>query len=357
MLNHSQFSQLLPTYLRERAAQRPLVLATLIGTQGSSYRKAGAQMLFTQDGQQIGLLSGGCLESDLREHARAVLTSRQPQIVQYDLRQPDDEIFGLGAGCAGALDIFLQSANQENQWQPLTCLHEHWQQHVDTRMGLVIRSNSKDLPAGSMILDEHHAYAHDGSALDVTDSLLKLYANATLNQVHELEPGIEVFMLGAKATPKLLILGGGMDAQPLAQQAAFLGWQSTVYDHRPAYAESTRFPQAERVIAAAANQLVTQIDLDQYQAAIVMSHHLASDLSYLKQLARSAIPYVGLLGPAARRERLFAAMQDELALLKPRLHAPVGLNIHAETPEAIALAIIAEIYQSLAELSRTGHHS
>lgn len=352
MLNHSQFAQLMPIFLTEHAANRPVVLATLIATEGSSYRKAGAQMLFTQDGRHIGLLSGGCLESDLQEHATRVMADRFPRIVRYDLRQPEDEIFGLGSGCTGAMNIFLQLVDSANHWQPLACLYKHWEHQSDTRIGIITRSNNNDLPTGSMVLNHEQLISPLGQIRAVSKHLQNALDTTNINQLHEIDTGSELFLLVANAPPHLLILGGGADVIPLTQQADLLNWRYTVYDHRPHYADPIRFPKAAKVIAAPADQLAQRLMLDRYQAAVVMSHHLSSDLSYLKQLSNTHIAYLGLLGPAARREKLFAAMPNEMPLLLPRLHAPIGLPIHAETPEAIALSIIAEIYQTFASNSR-----
>jgi xanthine/CO dehydrogenase XdhC/CoxF family maturation factor len=141
MLIHTHFAQLLPLFERERVAGRATVLATIINTAGSTYRKAGAQMLIAQSGEYAGLLSGGCLEGDLREHAQQVLRTRKAQIVQYDMRSADDQLFGLGAGCEGAMDILLQAAGSDNQWQPLAALQQHWQTNQAVRVGLMVRSD------------------------------------------------------------------------------------------------------------------------------------------------------------------------------------------------------------------------
>jgi xanthine/CO dehydrogenase XdhC/CoxF family maturation factor len=161
------------------------------------------------------------------------------------------------------------------------------------------------------------------------------------------------------------LLGAGPDAQPVAELAAFLGWNVTVIDHRSQYAQAERFPSAAAVLdggprALAALLLNETVDAPapepqpaHFPAAIVMSHHLATDRAYLQALASSGIPYVGLLGPATRRERLLVDLGDDAAALRPRLRAPVGLDLGAVTPEAIALSIIAEIQAALAGRTRT----
>ncbi len=115
-------------------------------------------------------------------------------------------------------------------------------------------------------------------------------------------------------------------------------------DHRPAYAQADHFPAAERVILSRPDELLAATDVSHFSAAVVMSHHLPSDLEYLRSLAATSIPYVGLLGPAQRRERLLSDLGARAESLRPRLHAPVGLPLGGRTPEAIALAIVAEIH-------------
>jgi xanthine/CO dehydrogenase XdhC/CoxF family maturation factor len=161
-------------------------------------------------------------------------------------------------------------------------------------------------------------------------------------------------LLEQSAPPRLLLLGAGADALPVAALISFLGWSLTVVDHRPHYARSERFPGADAVLSggpAIVAETVAQARAANiaFNGAIVMSHHLPSDLAYLRALAQSAIPYVGLLGPASRRDRLLRDLTGaEAASLEPRLRGPVGLDIGAETPEAIALSIVAEIQAMLA---------
>jgi xanthine/CO dehydrogenase XdhC/CoxF family maturation factor len=151
------------------------------------------------------------------------------------------------------------------------------------------------------------------------------------------------FTIAAERVPALLICGAGPDTEPVASLASMLGWQVTVVDHRPAYIEAGRFGKSARLLQTDPPQLDAAVNLGAIDAAVVMSHHLVADGQYLEVLARSAIPYVGLLGPAARRERLYAELGVRADALKPRLRAPVGLDLGGRTPEAIALSIVAEI--------------
>ena len=148
--------------------------------------------------------------------------------------------------------------------------------------------------------------------------------------------------------PHLLICGAGPDAQPVARAAVALGWRVTVVDHRPAYAEAQRFP-GSRVVRADARELRAVAAIETAHAAVVMSHHLASDVAYLRELAEAGAPgYVGLLGPAARRQRILQELGASSGQLAARIHGPVGIDIGAVTPEGIALSIVSQIHAWLA---------
>ena len=143
--------RLLPLFARARQSNEPLVLATVIRTGGSTYAKAGAQMLIASDGEYAGLLSGGCLEGDLREHAREVAAGSAARIVSYDLRTSTDQLFGLGAGCEGAMDVLLTRVSAADGWQPLDTMARHYSAGTDLRVAFVVASKTPDVPLGRRI--------------------------------------------------------------------------------------------------------------------------------------------------------------------------------------------------------------
>jgi len=169
-------------------------------------------------------------------------------------------------------------------------------------------------------------------------------------------PSWKLFALPLSLPPKLLLLGAGPDAAPIVDFAARVNWKITVVDHRPAYADPSHFPSAERVVLARPEELASAVELERFSAVVVMSHHLPSDLNYLSALSESQIPYVGLLGPAPRREKLLGDLGNERAQkLRARLHAPVGLALGGRSPESIALSIVAEIHAFLHGASGRSH--
>jgi xanthine dehydrogenase accessory factor len=318
------------------------VLATVVATAGSTYRKPGARMLIMADGSYLGLLSGGCLEADLKLHAQAVLNSGVPRAVEYEMRGPDDILFGIGAGCEGAMRVLLERAGAGS---PAAAALEAAGR--STRAGcstaLVSLHESADLPLGTY---------------DAAPPLPSALIQAAVQSVRDgTSRGMEWENNGRRARafvqylappPHLLICGASPDAQPVAGAARALGWRVTIVDHRPAYAVATDFPGA-LVVLCDPGSLRERVAVEQCHAAVVMSHHLHSDASYLRELAQAGVPaYVGLLGPEARRVRLAQELGPAAEQLKTRLRGPVGIDIGAVTPESIALAIVTQIHAWLA---------
>jgi xanthine/CO dehydrogenase XdhC/CoxF family maturation factor len=299
-------------------------------------------MLIMADGSYVGLLTGGCLEADLKLHAQEVIGSGVPRAVEYDMRGPDDILFGIGAGCEGAMRVLLEpaspgsgaaaalaaagSAVQAGRPTSLIAVHES----AELRLGTY--AAAPPLPP-AMIHAAARALADGASrAIDREDGGRRSRA----------------FVQFLAPPPHLLICGAGPDAQPVAAAARALGWRVSVVDHRAAYAVAADFPGA-RVSVCEPHLLRTAIALPHCHAAVVMSHHLASDSMYLRELAAAGIPaYVGLLGPEARRRRLIEELGAAAAQLDGRLHGPVGIDIGAVTPEGIALAIVSQIHAWLA---------
>jgi len=345
--------RLIPLFERAQLSDEPLVLATVIRTGGSTYAKPGAQMLIAADGEYAGLLSGGCLEGDLREHARDVAAAGAARVVSYDLRSKDDQLFGLGAGCEGAMDILLtRHGPEDGDWQPLDSMQRAHRDGCRLRLGFIIATSHPDLPLGSSfpadgeLPDFGRSNSRLGKMLAALHEAALGTADNGLARVDSL--GIELFVASIAPAPRILLMGGGPDARPVATLAAFLGWRVTVVDHRAAYLDAARFPTGVTLRETVAADIAGAVDLHGFDAAIVMSHHLGSDLEYLRALAHSRVPYVGLLGPAARREKLLADLGDPAPSLRARLRAPVGLDIGGRTPEAIALSIVGEVQAVIA---------
>jgi xanthine dehydrogenase accessory factor len=324
-------------------APMPRVLATVVATAGSTYRKPGARMLIMADGSYLGLLSGGCLEADLKLHAQQVLESGVPSVIEYDMRGPDDILFGIGAGCEGAMRVLLEPADPGTRAAAALAAAGHTTQAAHPT-SLVSIHESTDLPLGTYV-----------AAPPLPPLLLEAAAQAEADNASRTVDWQDAgrrwraFVQFLAPPPHVVICGAGPDAQPVARTARGLGWRVTVVDHRPAFVVAADFPGAT-IRLCDPHLLRSAVAVASCHAAVVMSHHLASDAAYLRELAYAGAPaYIGLLGPEARRARLRQELGPALAdALKPKLHGPVGIDIGAVTPEGIALAIISQIHAWLA---------
>ena len=330
-------SALLNQFQEWRKAGAPLVLATVVQTAGSTYAKPGTHMLINGDLGYEGLLSGGCLEGDLAERARPVLADGDAALVVYDMRdQEQDQLWGLGLGCNGMMQVLLQRLDTSNGYEPMTTLASHIGQRISGTYGIQVDGPK----AGAWF------FAVDGQE---TGEIVEPVRHALLSQGDVERPqkrenqGKRFLMSPIPRVIRLLVLGAGPDAVPMVQLGQALGWEMVAVDHRPGYVERFARSTSTEPRLCQPGRLADVVNLDRYDAAIVMSHHLATDLAYLGELASSRIPYIGSLGPSARRDTLLEDLGDAAIAVRPRLYAPVGLDIGARGPEPIALSVIAQI--------------
>jgi xanthine dehydrogenase accessory factor len=326
-----------------RRSGAPLVLATVVATSGTTYRKRGAQMLIRNDHQWHGLLSGGCLEGDLAAHANELFAGGQARIIDYALSAMTDAVWGFGLGCDGSVRILLQRLDAANAWEPYASIVDAVERRASGRLVLLCASTSAELQVGLWSLERESSptigpLARLSLPLPVAVSgSAAAEADIALNG-----QSYQCVVLPLPHLPRLVILGGGPDAAPLTQFAAQMGWYVVVADHRPAYADPGRLPCADRVVLAPGQALPADLDLSSADAIVVMSHNLAADERYVALAAQSQAPYIGLLGPAARRAKLLSTLPAAF-LTDGRFRGPVGLDLGGEGPESIALSIVAEI--------------
>lgn len=347
-------NNLLASFDAWRRQGQPLVLATVFETAGSTYSKAGARMLINAAGDFQGMLSGGCLEGDLAERARTVIETGVAQMVTYDLGLNQQELWGLGVGCDGVMKIFLQPLSAKNEYAPFSAIADACEGDNYEVAATVLESDSEAIEPGATLVtcgDSCNTYglSEEAAGILLDEARAALAARSASTSTVSIAGTKLKLLLGLiRPAIRLLVLGAGLDAQPVTRLAAELGWRTTVADHRPAYIDNGEFA-AERVICCPAEEVARAIDLSRFDAAIVMSHHLASDRSYLSQLSQTDIGYIGLLGPANRRKRLLEELGEDAPRLKHRLHGPAGLDIGAVGPAAIALSILAEAYSAVVE--------
>jgi xanthine/CO dehydrogenase XdhC/CoxF family maturation factor len=347
--NDMSVRQIIQTFDAWRAGRQSMVLATVFETIGSTYTKAGHRILIAAHGDYQGLVSGGCLEGDLAEHARTVVETNTPRAVTYDMRGEADELFGLGVGCNGLIRVFLQPLRPAEDYQPFASIAQRLLAHRPAATATVIESTIAGAPIGATLIagaGARESWNLDRGIADRLAAECERVLQSGANHYAQ-ESGLGVLYAALKPIPKLLLLGAGLDAIPLVNMATDLGWLVTVVDHRPAYLERPGLARAERAIHVVADRLAGQVPLAEFDAIIVMSHHLITDRTYLAQLASVSVPYVGVLGPPARKERLLEGLGEAGAKLRGVLKGPVGLDIGADSPESIALSVLAEVQASL----------
>ena len=284
-----------------RAAGRAFALALVVECEGSTYRKPGALALVADDGRRVGVISGGCLEQGLTTLAQRALATGQPVDSVFDTRSDDDLVFGSGSGCRGRMRVLALPV------QPGTAS-----------------------PVLDAVLSAHESRHPARLLLDAIAPGLGLGGDVTV-----------------RPPPLVLLVGAGPEAPPLLRIARTLGWDAWVADHRPGLLDAERMRCADRVIAERPAQALATLEGALLDAAIVMTHSAEQDLAALAALAGREVAYVGLLGPSVRRDELLERLAPaQRAALDGRLHAPVGLKLGGEGPEAIALAIAAEMQRA-----------
>src|SRR5690606_2603635 len=328
-----------------RTRGETLVLATVYDTLGSTYSKPGHRILIAANGDYQGLVSGGCLEGDLAERAATVAATGTPLAVTYDLRDDADDLWGLGVGCNGLIRVFLQPLTPESGFEPFASISARLVGTAGGAVATVIASERADAPIGATLVVDADSGGTTLHGLDAgAEAVAELAAGCrdVLGSGRALHvrgrDGFEVLYAPLVPLPRILVLGAGLDAVPVVDFAAELGWFVTVADHRPAYLARGRFERADRVLEVDPRELPRQLALEEFDAVLVMSHHLETDRTYLSHLAGLPARYLGVLGPPARRARLLDALGEAGEALRPRLKGPIGLDLGADSPESIALS-------------------
>jgi xanthine/CO dehydrogenase XdhC/CoxF family maturation factor len=348
---HLGLSELLE-FFRSHRADEALVLGTVVATEGSTYRKPGAMMLIAKDSSHAGLISGGCLESDLATHAKDVFADGVAREVCYDMSHGDDFAFGMGLGCDGVIHLLLQRLDGDTGFGFLAVLDEAWQARRGGQLALVTSSSDVTHKPGDFALNCGAGFTvGKATLLGGEDSSAGREYSAGHDMSRrfwreEIETGagaMEVLRIPLKPPPEILVCGAGVDAVPVTRLAAEMGWNCTVVDHRPGFARPERFPVSCKVVVLQPSELAERIPLQAMDATVLMTHNLGHDRNYLAKVVEAGVPYIGLLGPRARRDRLLG----EIGAGDVHVFGPAGLDIGAELPESIALSIVAEIHAFL----------
>lgn len=330
------------------------VLATVVDVRGSSYRLPGAKMLILENGETVGMVSGGCLEADVLERAKKVIATRRASVFTYDTTGDENSVFRLNMGCRGVVRILLEKAD-ENSLALRTM-----RSIIQDRQPVVVATliDPIDSIGARASLDKNGEFTGSGlpSFLDdnqeFRESCRQTFDSGPRTKHFETPEGSFEFTFEIIQPPVALhIFGAGADAIPLADAANELGWQVTVVDHRPAFITESRFPNAQDRFLTRDDEPSPRIVIDDLTAAVVMAHNYDRDRENLARLLSSDAFYVGALGPRRRTDQMLNELAESGSGFSnkqlERLFAPAGLDIGADAPESIAVSIIAEINAAL----------
>lgn len=304
------------------------VLATVYKTQGSAYRKAGSYMLFNDLGERLGLLSGGCLESDLHRKALFAISVNQALTVQYDTTEGDNTLYDMGIGCGGIVDILLQPITLDNSYLYLDDVLEGLKQSKRVIYQQAIPNKKQDKPIATIIGYEDN-------------EVINGFASSAFISVKSTK---KYLITNIKPSPTLLVLGGGVDARPLVLIASQLGWTIILVDPRPANARVENFPGATIIDKSKIDSIAGKPWFSSINAAVIMCHNVSLDAECLDVLRNKKLDYCALLGPGHRQQKVLLKAKLTLQDLAFELFGPAGLDIGADLPESIALSILSECH-------------
>lgn len=329
-------------------------LATVVKVDGSSYRRPGARMLVTENGALTGAISGGCLEGDALKKAQLVIFQKKSMVVTYDTTDDDDSKFGVGLGCNGIIHILIEPIDPEAANHPIALL----KQAMETREPKVLVTlfdlkNKREKQLGTCLLFTNGHFSSVPAT--VRPWLQEIERNITdvlnLNQsiISEFvgSQPINAFVELVHAPISLVVVGAGNDAMPLCKLADVLGWEVTLIDGRSNHATAGRFPTVHQIHVATATEALPLFTKDDRTAVVLMTHNFNYDLAIMEGLLPLQIPYLGVLGPKKKLEKMLGNLEKNGVRVGPddlkKIYGPIGLHIGAEAPEEIALSIVSEV--------------
>jgi len=346
-----EMQEIVKAFSKAKKNNLQTALATVVHVEGSSYRRAGARMLVTENGDLTGAISGGCLEGDALRKAQLVMARQQSMLVTYDTTGEDDSNLGAGLGCNGIIHILIEPINTENPENPIQLFKEFLgkREYAVLVTLFSMKNKSAEQPGTCLFMDKN-----GDTRGNITDEALKseilndaievLKNQKSITKVFRDEDELTGFVELLEPAISLVIVGAGYDAIPLMNLSSVLGWQTTIVDGRSNYATKSRFHVADNILVTKPEELMDRFTPDDRTAFVLMTHNYNYDLAVLRDLIALEMPFIGLLGPRKRTDRMLDDLKDEgLTIDEKNMFGPVGLDIGAESPEEIALSILAEI--------------
>ncbi len=330
------------------------VLATVVDVEGNAYRRPGAKSLSRSDGSGIGTITPGCLEDEIHDASASVRESGRPELVKYDLMEDEEDGWGLGVGCNGIIDVLLEPLSVT--YQPVV---EAFTGGRSIAVCTVLDSdNDHTLSPGDRAYyhpddDRLSTPSGDTASAWPVDQLagpaneFASRGNASTLEVEHDGLTLSIFVDGVAPPEELVIFGTGHDVTPVTEFGAKTGFRVTVVGFRGAVDLEDRFPDADRTVTTSAGRLADDINLGPGTHAVVMTHNFLDDRLTVDALLDAGVPYIGLMGPHDRFERMLEAFESEGRSIDREaletVYTPVGLDLGDGSPYGIAHSIVAEV--------------
>jgi len=332
-----------------------VALASVVHLEGSSYRRPGARMLVNDEGELTGAISGGCLEGDALRKAMFALSQQRSRLVSYDTSDEDDMTIGIQLGCAGVIQVLFEPIDPDKQDNPIQLIRKALAIRQEAVMVTLFNLSNKnaDQPGTCLLMESNGNITgtipiQEMEKVVLEDVLLAMQNKKSVFREYQAdEMSITAFIEFLQPPVSLVVVGAGNDAVPMMHIADTLGWDVRIVDGRNTHARPERFVAACQILVSKPEAVLDQLPMDGRTVFVMMTHNYNYDLSMLRALLPTQTPYIGMLGPKKKLDRMLDELRqegmqlDEAMLLK--VYGPTGLEIGAETPEAIALSIIAEI--------------
>ncbi|WP_425638997.1 XdhC family protein [Algoriphagus yeomjeoni] len=340
---------------------KKVALATVVQVDGSAYRRPGARMLVSEDGELTGAISGGCLEGDALRKAQTVIFQQKSMLVTYDTTDEDDQKFGVGLGCNGIIHVLIEPIDYQNSINPIELLKIAIQDRVTSRLITVfsVKYSKQEQVGTKVLLKGTQTFGNEKSLDPALWSQIQNEINVNdfshhiIKKYEELDD-VQVFMESIKPAIRILLFGAGNDTIPVCKMAAILGLEVFVIDGRKNLARPERFPTAVGIITGSGDEVVQQLEMDTNTAALLMTHNFEYEAQVLKDLLPLGLSYIGILGPKKKSEKLIERLEKNGSSVNQNaIYSPMGLDIGAEGSEEIALSILAEVKAVLAKKQGT----
>jgi len=327
-------------------------LATVVRVEGSSYRRTGARMLVLDNGTWTGGISGGCLEGDALKRARLAINNSRATLITYDTTDDDPHQIGVGLGCNGIIDVLFTPLDLTSKNNPVEILKSCGAASRETHVLLTITH-----------LEGNWAYLQNGNVVKYTgaDSLVVFNSPAIEKEINEKvalqmaenksapaqfssdNKRLEIFIEILPPEIHVILMGHQYDVYPMSRLLKELDWRVSICgDILKINAHIKSY--TDEIVASSEFDSLT---IDEHTAIILMSHDYKTDKNNLIRALSTRAPFIGMLGPRVRSEKIWQELAESGSEINAeemeRIHAPVGLDIGAVTPEEIALSLAAGV--------------